>query len=1026
MAGERHDRRLGHRHHHRLLRLHAVTEEDPDTLYDWRASATNANGTSTPYTEGQVRTVLVIVVPDAPTVTASGITDTAATIEWTPAATGGAATSWEVGFKLSTETEWPDAITIGDAATLAHALSELASDSTHNTRVRGVNSAGPGAYGTHDFDTEDAPVEITAPLKPTARVDSETKTTAQGHWTPNPAGSPATSWNTQYREGSTGAWTDWEQNLSAITRTTLLTGLKVNTAHQFRVQAVNSAGNAWSDPAGFDTLNFVAPGPPSVTIDNIEQTSLRANWVPSDQGDPATSWDVDRKLGTETAWTPVARGLAATVRQHPITGLTRNSAYDVRVRGNNAGGEGTWRAVRETTAAPSAPAAPSLILSDATQDSMRATWTAGEGGAAPAGWELEWGTDNTFATKSSATLSVEVFTRILDDLPSSTTQYARVRAFDSIGRNGSWSATEDLDTLMPSTLEPPTNVRFSLGATSIRVTADAPVTTATITGYDIQYRKRGDSSWDDLLQNGSTPTALLSPADLNVFYEFRLRSKGENNLNSAWTATAVAVLSNIPGVGIPLTHIPGDFKAASTRGRGDWYIMTEVNPYRIYKVNNAGEVQSQFDLPAALTSPVDIAAASGSGIRVLDSVTKKLHYYSDSGAADTTKDLDVPSTAATVLHCDSYDADDDTLFVLGTETGVTPLVAFRVKAALGPHLEMFGTASATARAGVRGLSVGCTAVSFLNNSGLTSTEWVKYPGVTAGTRTVGRNAGGYRWPFDSANAPGRERPTSAIGASLAHHPQATIQGFGPNVEEPTFTQLRWQNPRLFVTEGVVITCGIDSAEAAALAADTDTARANALLLSSVNLNATINVELAAINENIDKAQRRGDSFYAEELSKQAADVARIAANVNLVLAINSVKNAENADELRGAIARVESAAREANNQTRMRERPASGSRIRGGGGWGETYTSVSFTYVQTGVETQLNELLPAVQQGGGLTATNPFRTFTTNEAYEQSTLAEYKSQGILPASATVGWDVQWVLDASNKGFYAYTPSGRLI
>jgi hypothetical protein len=127
---------------------HNLTGLNANTDYTYRAFATTANGTF--YGEDvNFRTLEEGVDPcDAPTnLQVTNITQNTATMTWTP---GGGETSWQVGYKTQSASQWTDV----PATTTSYNLEGLSANTTYNVRVRAICENNESDYVTSSFITE--------------------------------------------------------------------------------------------------------------------------------------------------------------------------------------------------------------------------------------------------------------------------------------------------------------------------------------------------------------------------------------------------------------------------------------------------------------------------------------------------------------------------------------------------------------------------------------------------------------------------------------------------------------------------------------------------------------------------------------------------------------------------------------------------------------------------------------------------------------------------------------------------------
>ncbi len=143
----------------------------------------------------------------------------------------------------------------------------------------------------------------------------------------------------RYRERGTGPWTEFNNLVTTVPRTTTSPAFS-GKAWEFQVAAVNSEGTgAYSDTA-------ILPGPPGapgnfrVTDISNQNQDVLAWDVPSDNGGgQITGYKLERRQIGQTAWeTAVDKG--ATQRTHNYGKASWGVGYDYRVRAVNSAGEG--------------------------------------------------------------------------------------------------------------------------------------------------------------------------------------------------------------------------------------------------------------------------------------------------------------------------------------------------------------------------------------------------------------------------------------------------------------------------------------------------------------------------------------------------------------------------------------------------------------------------------------------------------------------------------------------------------------
>ena len=295
-----------------------------------------------------------------------------------------------------------------------------------------------------DVDTE-------APGKPAApNVSAASATSLSVSWTaPANAGPAITDYDVQYREGTSGGWTDGNYTGTATTAT--LSGLSENTSHQVQVRATNDEGTgSWSDPGSGATDANAAPAFSSdAAFDAAENQTAAGTVVASDSDSEDKIERYDITGGADQAlFMVIASSGDLEFRDAPnfedAQDQDTNNQYVVTVQAT--GGTGT----REKTAtqtvtvtvtdvageAPGKPDAPNV--SSASVTSLTVTWAAPDN-AGPAitdydvqyraGTSGDWSDGNHAGAATTATLT---------GLSENTSYQVQVQATNGDG-TGAWS-----------------------------------------------------------------------------------------------------------------------------------------------------------------------------------------------------------------------------------------------------------------------------------------------------------------------------------------------------------------------------------------------------------------------------------------------------------------------------------------------------------------------------------------------------------------------------------------------------------
>ena len=220
----------------------------------------------------------------------------------------------------------------------------------------------------------EAPGKPAAPAVAAASVTSLTVT-----WTaPANAGPAITDYDVQYREGTSGSWSDGNHTGAAVTAT--LSGLSENTSHQVQVRATNDEGTgSWSD-AGSGTTDANAAPPQDLQAELAagSSTSVTVTWTAPDTGDGAaiTGYEIryrERPGGEWESWPHDGTGAAAT-----ITELEVNTVYDVEVRALYGEMQSVWVRVPGQVRTSAPPAARVRNVRIVNGPGSEGVWSAGE------------------------------------------------------------------------------------------------------------------------------------------------------------------------------------------------------------------------------------------------------------------------------------------------------------------------------------------------------------------------------------------------------------------------------------------------------------------------------------------------------------------------------------------------------------------------------------------------------------------------------------------------------------------------
>ena len=380
---------------------------------------------------------------------------------------------------------------------------------TYQIKVAGKNSLaqnnGIGITNTdynysdpsQPFNTESVPSQVEG-LSGTAQDAAVTLT-----WTAVPSedngGRPILGYVIEYKEDSATEWTEKQHN--STTGTYVVTGLTNGIAHTFRVEARNVHGSgSVSNEAGpytpvgvpLEPLSLSAPAGPG-------DGEVTLNWtINGDGGSPLTGHRVEWKLSTED-WsqsTSVAEGAA--VDEYTITGLVKDTEYDVRVFAVNINGDSVPAVGSVIPFGPPDVPTGLQFTPDQTDGSLQLSWTAptNDGGERPVTYDVEYRVDGGAYTAFTDPDASDLSADIADLTPGSSHDF-RVRAVNDSGesdwKNGSFDAPDAPAALTGLTASTTGN---NVGVVTLSWTTPTP-TGLPVTGYKIQQFLDG-INWADV------------------------------------------------------------------------------------------------------------------------------------------------------------------------------------------------------------------------------------------------------------------------------------------------------------------------------------------------------------------------------------------------------------------------------------------------------------------------------------------------------------------------------------------------
>ena len=253
-------------------------------------------------------------------VTASGITQTSATITWTP---GGSENTWELQYKEASSSNWSNSVNV--TGTPSHNLTGLTAGTQYQVRVRAVcSTTETSIWAQASFTT--ASVPVTPPTVTTQAADNISSSAAMLHGTIVPGSENITSRGFEWKETANGSYTAVTATSNTMSHN--LTNLTPSTEYTFRAFAITASGTTYGAAMTFTTQTpqqDTCPTPTNVTVTNITSNTAVVSWTQAPG--TASSWNVLYKESAADSWYT----LTVTSPTTTLAGLTSSTSYDVQV-----------------------------------------------------------------------------------------------------------------------------------------------------------------------------------------------------------------------------------------------------------------------------------------------------------------------------------------------------------------------------------------------------------------------------------------------------------------------------------------------------------------------------------------------------------------------------------------------------------------------------------------------------------------------------------------------------------------------
>ena len=268
--------------------------------------------------------------PTAPTLSASGTTQTTTSLLWSGATDNVAVTAYDV---------YKDGVLLGTTSTTSYAVTGLTASTTYSFTVKAKDAAGNVSVASNavSVTTSAIVVDTTAPTAPTLSASGTTSSSTSLSWSGATDNIGVTGYDV-YRNGTL---------LASTTSTTYsVTGLTASTTYSFTVKAKDAAGNvsvASNAVSVTTTANTITYCTASATNTNDERIQKVQLGTINNTSTGTAGYENFTALSTN-----LVRGTSNTISVTPFWTATKyNEAYSVYIDYNQNGvftdtGEKVW------------------------------------------------------------------------------------------------------------------------------------------------------------------------------------------------------------------------------------------------------------------------------------------------------------------------------------------------------------------------------------------------------------------------------------------------------------------------------------------------------------------------------------------------------------------------------------------------------------------------------------------------------------------------------------------------------------
>lgn len=316
------------------------------------------------------------------------------------------------------------------------------------------------------------------------------------------------------------------------------------------------------------------------TPTNLKATAgtvkVTLSWKPNDFGTLASEYQIRYRIKGDSSWTTVTQAHtgADNANQSKVIGsLQGDKTYEFQIQAKVDGAWSAWSTAVEATPTSNLPGAPTVTATSGVTGKATVSWTeAAPNGSAVTNYRVRYSTSATGPwTLVSDTLAASSRTTEVSGLTNATEYFFEVTAKNSAGWGAAGVSSSVKIGAVPGVVRD-LKAAGKSAAADLTWTVPANTGSTAISKYEVQYRKKGATSWSatQTVSNVTAPLqATVSGLENNTEYDFQVRavnSVGEGK----WTQTSTSeLIGNAPGPVQDLAATGGDAQAKVTWTKPD-------------------------------------------------------------------------------------------------------------------------------------------------------------------------------------------------------------------------------------------------------------------------------------------------------------------------------------------------------------------------------------------------------------------------------------------------------------------------